>query len=151
MLGFFLNPKPLCQPLPQEQGLAMILGNSILSVNEPYYQETKIYADLVYDEDSLVIKEIKKYDWDISMVLRIAYCESGLYPRAFNPETKAKELGITKWSSCGIFQVNSPECFKEESVLYNYKYNIEKAYEKYLSQGLGAWKNCQEKLSKGAK
>ena len=79
-------------------------------------------------------------------MLFILECESNWNPRAFNPEIGAKAKGLTRYSSCGLYQINSAECEKDESPLYDIEYNIAQAYQKYKSQGLGAWRNCLNKI-----
>ena len=144
-------PKPLSRfhLRPIELGLTIIQGNSILSVNDPSYTENRTYASLIPKDNSLeleIIAEIKKYDWNDNIAIAIAECESTYNYKAYNPETESKRRGLTKYSSCGIFQINSSECYKENSPLYNWQYNISKAYEKYLKQGWGAWKLCWVKI-----
>lgn len=77
--------------------------------------------------------------------LKILNCESSGNRYAVNPETRAKELGITKFSSCGLFQINSELCEEEESILYNPIENINQAYQLYLLKGWFPWKNCAVK------
>ena len=116
---------------------------------------------VLYAEDAQVItahktstatkEEISKY---IKEVFGLAYpeaiaiftCESGLNPYAYNPETKAKERGITRYSSCGVAQLNSSECKPDGSILFDYKTNIERAYEMYQARQWKPWYNCSKKL-----
>jgi len=74
--------------------------------------------------------------------LKIAKCESSLNPKAYNPETHAKEHGITKYSSYGIFQLNRPY----DPRLYNYKHNIDEAKKLYDRRSWFPWLNCMKKL-----
>lgn len=80
--------------------------------------------------------------------IKIARCESGLNTMAFNPETIAKQRGVTKFSSCGIFQNNDARCDDKTSQIYDYKYNIQEAYRKFKrSKGFeGPWVICSEKV-----
>lgn len=68
-------------------------------------------------------------------------CESGLNPNAFNPETASKLKGITKFSSYGVAQINA--AFDER--LYDYKFNLDVAYQMYLNRGWRPW-TCARKL-----
>lgn len=73
-------------------------------------------------------------------------CESGLNIKAFNPETLAKKKGITKYSSCGLFQHNDKRCNDKNSELYDAFYNIDFAIEKYKKEGFNPWQNCWNKI-----
>lgn len=102
------------------------------------------------DEKRPVLDELKEevalYDWDTEIMLKIAFCESSYNPRAVNSEIQAKEKGITKFSSCGLFQINSVECTKDYNILFDFKYNILRAYKLYLQNGYYPWYNCSKKL-----
>ncbi len=89
---------------------------------------------------------IKTFNWDSLVVEKIISCESSWNVRAFNPETRAKELGITKWSSCGLFQISAPECIPEDNIWYNPIENIKRAFELYQKRGWQPWYNCGKKL-----
>jgi len=103
-----------------------------------------------------IIGYIKSFDWDSETVKFIIGCESSWNTRAFNFEEEAKkrwrETGGksgTPYSSCGLMQVNSAECEKKESPLYDWKYNIDQGYKKFKTQGYGAWFTCKNKLKGG--
>jgi hypothetical protein len=117
--------------------MIIVQGNYILATNAPTYTETRIYADLLTEGhlSSQIIEEIKKYDWNTDIAIAIAKCESGLNPKAFNPETSSKLKGITTYSSYGIFQLNRPY----DERLYDYKYNISLAYELYQRRSWQPW------------
>jgi hypothetical protein len=129
-----------------QQELVIIQGNSILAQNAPAYSEIKSYANLLTEGylSSKIIDEIKKYDWNDNTAIAIAICESRLNPYAYNPETLAKQRGITIYGSYGIFQLN--RAFS--TGLYDYKYNISEAYQLYLRRGFQPW-TCYQKLSTG--
>lgn len=76
----------------------------------------------------------------------IMLCESSGNVNAFNPEKEAKIKGITKYSSCGLFQINHPNCDNKQNQLYDWKYNIDFAYnEKYLKGGFEKhWIHCSK-------
>lgn len=82
---------------------------------------------------------------DADKMIRIINCESNWNVYAYNPETEAKRLGITKFSSCGLAQINSVECQPNESPLYDWKYNLDRAFEKYQERGFQPWKVCSRK------
>lgn len=123
-----------------EPGMIIIQGNSILSVNAPIYAENLILANRIYTTEDLelkerIIAEISRYDWDINTAIAIAKCESGLNPKAFNPEINAKELGITNHGSYGVFQLN--RTYDER--LYDYRFNIAEAYKLYQKRFWQPW------------
>lgn len=91
------------------------------------------------------IDRIKAYILEVfgtDKAIDIALCESGLQPYAYNPELYAKSKGITEYSSCGIFQHNDPRCEASGSEVYNWKYSVDLAKEKYDRRGWYPWKNC---------
>lgn len=113
-------------------------------------QETKEVAFVNYTDKGLA-SEIEAYirgkDWNDEHALLIARCESGLNPYAFNPETEPKRKGLTRYSSCGIFQINSPICTQADNVLYDYKYNIDTAYKMWQTRFWQPWINCSAKYN----
>ncbi len=120
------------------------LSPQTLAVNAPTTPEKRTKTPLI-DE---IKAELALYDWNTETMLKIAFCESSYNIYAFNPETYAKEKGLTKFSSCGFLQINSAECEKDDSPLYDLKYNIAQAYKKFKTQNYNAWKNCYNKLTK---
>lgn len=95
--------------------------------------------------ESSEIDRIKAYILEVfgtSKAIDIAICESGLQSYAYNPELYAKSKGITEYSSCGIFQHNDPRCEVSSSEIYDWKYSVDLAKEKYDKRGWYPWKNC---------
>jgi len=112
----------------------------VYSISEIPVPEQKTLADLMVNTMDLelkkeIITEISKYDWPINTAIAVAKCESGLNPRAYNPETKAKERGITIYSSYGVFQLNR----QYDERYYDYQYNILEAYKLYQKRGFNPW------------
>ena len=101
-------------------------------------------VNVTTDKD-LISDYIRSKDWNDEHALLIFTCESKLNPYAFNPETGAKAKGLTKYSSCGIAQINSPLCDKSGCILFDYKYNIDRAYELWKSRFWQPWINCSNK------
>jgi len=94
------------------------------------------------------IDQIKAYILEVfgtQTAIDVAFCESGLEPYAYNPELYAKSEGITEYSSCGIFQHNDPRCDDKNSEIYDWRYSIDLAKEKYDARGWYPWKNCAVK------
>lgn len=114
-----------------------ILANGIaeFSKKQPDFDVLEVisYVDSLFGKDSLKMQNI------IS-------CESGWNPNAYNPEIRAKELGITKYSSCGLTQENDAKCDDRSSEIYNWKINIDMAFEKYQTRGFYPWLNCAKVL-----
>jgi hypothetical protein len=67
------------------------------------------------------------YPWDCSWALSVMYCESGGNPNAYNPAGPY----------IGLFQILS-----SDSSLFDPVTNVAAAYQKYISQGPGAWGAC---------
>ena len=78
--------------------------------------------------------------------VKLAICESGLKPYAYNPEVYAKSMGITEYSSCGVFQHNDSRCEDKASELYDPYYSVDLAKEKYDKRGWNPWTNCAKRL-----
>ena len=104
-------------------------------------------AEVKIDERTEIINHISEL-WkdDAKNALRIFYLESGLNPYAYNPETEAKRLGKTQWSSCGIAQINSPQCIVTDNPLFDYKYNLDIAFKKYQENGWYPWYRVSKSL-----
>jgi hypothetical protein len=67
------------------------------------------------------------YPWNCSWALSVMYCESGGNPNAYNPAGPY----------IGLFQILS-----SDSSLFDPVTNVAAAYQKYVSQGPGAWGAC---------
>jgi hypothetical protein len=67
------------------------------------------------------------YGWDCGWALRVIACESGGNPNAYNPAGPY----------VGLFQILDPS-----RSLFDPAANIAAAWQKYLSQGRGAWGAC---------
>jgi hypothetical protein len=64
------------------------------------------------------------YPWNCSWALSVMYCESGGNPNAYNPAGPY----------IGLFQI-----LGSSSSLFDPVVNVAAAYDKYVSQGPGAW------------
>lgn len=99
--------------------------------------------------DGEILDYIYSKEWDYGEAIKILDCESGGVKRAHNAELVAKAKGLTEYSSCGLFQINSPLCPddpEEESVLYDPKTNIDAAWELYKERGWQPWLICSKKM-----
>jgi hypothetical protein len=67
------------------------------------------------------------YPWNCSWALSVMYCESGGNPNAYNPAGPY----------IGLFQI-----LGSSSSLFDPVVNVATAYDKYVSQGPGAWGAC---------
>jgi len=83
-----------------------------------------------------------------SNMLAISGCESGFYPKdpqswnyALNNKNEGDSL-ITGYTSWGLFMINAPK-FEEWNTP---QVNIQRAVQKYKSQGYRAWYNCSRGL-----
>ena len=119
-------------------------GASIVQVLETATTSEQIIPIRIHNESERDIIEYiyKTFGKSGGDAVRVFRCESGLKTTAFNLETQSKERGVTKWSSCGIAQINSPLCHKEVSPLYDYRHNIEVAKEMFDARGWKPWKIC---------
>ena len=97
------------------------------------------YSDPVSVEDRVRI-EINKYDWDIELVTAIFLAESGLNPNAYNPEWHKNCQG-----SIGVAQVACIHYPENPTALYDYKFNIEIAYNLYSKYGWKIWGSYTDK------
>ena len=124
---------------------------SLLTVVEP--QEIKESEANIYNpveitvSNDLISDYIRSKDWNDEHALLIFNCESNLIADRFNPETESKRKGLTKYSSCGVAQINSPLCVGAngkcvDNPLCDYKYNIDVAYEMWTRRGWQPWINC---------
>ena len=128
----------------KEKELEVSTTDSIAYLKASYPVSAKFARTEV--SSNLEQTEIREYIFKLwgkngNKAYKIMLCESGGNVYAFNPETKAKQKGITQYSSYGLFQINSPY----DTKLYHWRYNIDKAYEIYLRQGWGAWLICSQK------
>lgn len=140
--------------------IALLTGLILLSIpNKAYEKEPVIeysnandqYISKINPPPEATKNGIKDYiiqlwgeNWN--KAYEIMLCESGGDINAFNPEEEAKKKGITEYSSCGLFQINHPDCDNKQSRLYDWKYNIDFAYnEKYLKGGFARhWIHCSK-------
>lgn len=83
--------------------------------------------------------EIAKYDWNVDVMRKIAFCESEGDKDAIN--SSSREYSV------GIFQINT-FAHKNYTVeeLKNVEINVREAYRIYGVQGYWAWYNCARKL-----
>ena len=79
-------------------------------------------------------------------IIKLVNCESQWNTEAFNFETESKKKGITKFSSCGLFQHNDKRCADKNSELYDGFYSIDLGFEKLDKQGASAWKFCSKRV-----
>ena len=99
-------------------------------------------------DESEVIKAYIRTLWGdkADLAIQIVEFESGFDLMAYNPETYAKAHGITRWSSCGLWQNNDYRCDDKTSVIYDWRYSTDLAYQKYLARGWQPWYNTAKKL-----
>ena len=129
------------------------LDDSLKSNNkiEPFKDNVKIIPKNISEKqfnrdpsEEEIIKYIRTvFHEDPDVAVAVFKAESGLNPKAYNPELNSKKLGYTKYSSCGIVQHNDVRCvpYNEDnpSILYDWKYNIDFGYEKWKSRGWKPW------------
>ena len=114
--------------------------------NAPAFSQPKGYTATSAEKERITryIREV--FQGDGAAAIKIAQCESGLNAYAYNPETIAKQKGVTLHSSCGVFQINSSECELSENPLYSYRENIDRAFALFQKRNWSPWLNCKNKL-----
>lgn len=120
-----------------QEGFSFNWGKNVRKEEEIKIIVQELPKRIIQKEDkAAIIEYIRSFDWNDTIAIQVATCESGLDPKALNLETRAKELGITKYSSYGIFQENRPY----DERYFDWKYNIDVAYKEfYLKRGWKPW------------
>ena len=72
---------------------------------------------------------VKKYDWNVEVMLAIMMAESSCNPNALNTNSDGS-------NDSGLFQINS---IHKKPNRENPETNVRYAYQIYKSQGLNAW------------
>jgi hypothetical protein len=121
-----------------ERELAIIQGNSVKAIPT---LSLRIGSYGVLNSGVEYYHLLCQYEgWDCDKMFNIMFCESSLNPVA-RGDLK------TAYHSYGLLQIRNLPCrnYTEEE-LFDPARNIEIAYEIFLSQGYGAWKNCLNKI-----
>lgn len=99
-----------------------------------------------YNANSSPTEAIKRAFKD-PIMLEIAKLESGLNPRAYNPEWHYDAQGNKICQgSYGVFQVACVHYLENPERLYDVEFNIEMADKVLSTQGYGAWGVCRDKI-----
>lgn len=106
------------------------------------YHEPQLADETTQEAMRKVIRKVWRSDWEIGV--KIAKCESGLRPNAFNGHNKNGT-----WDA-GLFQVNQIHGISKEDLMNPYA-NAGYAYAIYNEQGVQPWyssNGCHGLLSK---
>lgn len=86
-----------------------------------------------------VKQEVSKYDWDVSLMMRLAYAESNCNPNATGDTTLTyQENGRTYGYSVGAFQVRILPG-REACDTHDIETNVRCAYNVWKGQSYSAW------------
>ena len=152
------NPKPEVRETRQGDSLAIRidtrenreidltpLEQRVKSENTPKIDSK---SDFDHVDDGMILDYIQeKFGSETANALKVIQCESSGNIYAYNPETTAKAKEITKFSSCGLFQISALECIFEDNIWYDPIKNINRAYELYQKRKWQPWSNCAKKLN----
>lgn len=131
---------PILPELPENSQMIeenTLVGQHFIALNAP---QTRVYASVVDNsQESSYGYLLRQYSWDDKIMERIMFCESSNNPRAVGDKD-------TKYHSYGLLQIrNLPSRNYSIEELFDPKRNIEIAYEIFVKQGYGAWRNCYNK------
>jgi len=118
-------------------------GLSLQEQGKPLKTETKDYYETWQagamiempasgnQKDEIIAYIHKLWEDKADTMIKIVACESNFRPEAINWQ----DAKITGWPSQGITQINAP--YNEE--LFNWKYNLDVAFEMYQRRGFQPW------------
>ena len=104
-------------------------GNATIALNARNRPATPFYPQNAYTDITNEIQAV--FGADSEIALKVAVCESNLNPNAVN----WGDAQITGMPSMGVFQINAPY----DEKYFDYKYNIQVAYEMFLRRGWQPW------------
>lgn len=81
---------------------------------------------------------ISKYDWPDDIAIKVATAESGLNPKAVNPEWHRDCQG-----SFGLFQMACIHYKENPNALYDPEFNVAMAYQLWKEEGWEPWSVCK--------
>jgi len=80
---------------------------------------------------------LEQYDWNADIAYKVMMAESGGNTKAFNPEWHSKCQG-----SYGAMQLSCLHYIENPSALFDFEFNVQKAYELYKRNGFSPWSVC---------
>ena len=139
------------EPTREDNSGNLVDDNKLFLTAQSFsYINTNVYASIMsHNEEKSPRMAIRGYlrtkSWDSELMYEIIGCESGFNERAYNPERHngcGGSFGLAQIACVhlGKYGANSYE------ELYDWKTNIDVAYEVWKAQGYKAWLNCYNKI-----